>query len=90
MKKAYIELTEEQKEKLVSIQDYLMESNRRGKPCLVLAQVLFVGADAIAVVGTIPHDKAIEIQKALKASDAGKMMTMKMQERRLAKARLDK
>ena len=93
MVKVYIELTEEQKVKLFPIQDKLMKSNRLGKPDMVIAQVLFTGRDAVAVVGIIDHEKALKIQNALgmkSTTKTGKpkMTTDKMTQRRLAKARI--
>lgn len=87
MKKVYIELTDEQKEKLFPIQDALIKSNQRGKPSMIIAQVLFTGRDAVAVVGEISYENSLKIQEALKPSAKGKMMTDKMTQRQLAKAR---
>mgnify|MGYP001359603044 CR=1 FL=1 len=86
MKKVYIELTEEQKQKLIPIQDALSKSNANGKPSMILAQVLFTGWDVVAVVGEIKYDKALKLQRAL-GETKSKMMTKKMTDRRLAKAR---
>ena len=86
MKKVYIELTEEQKHKLIPLHDALMKSNARGKPSMILAQVLFVDWNVVAVVGEVKYDKAIKLQAAL-GDTKKKMMTGKMALRRLAKAR---
>ena len=86
MKTVYIELTEEQKQKLIPIHDALMQSNAKGKPSMILAQVLFTGWDVVAVVGEIKYDKALKLQAAL-GDTKSKMMTRKIAERRLAKAR---
>jgi len=86
MKKVYIELTEEQKQKLAPIHNALMQSQSNGKPSMIIAQVLFVGWDVVAVVGEIKHDKALILQQAV-GETKSKMMTRKMSERRLAKAR---
>ncbi len=87
MKKVYIELTDEQKEKLFPIQDALMETNRRGKPGMVIAQVLFTGRDAVAVVGIISDEKAERVRLALSKNPPKRLMTDKMTRRRLEKAR---
>ncbi len=86
MKKVYIELTEEQKHKLIPLHDALMKSNARGKPSMILAQVLFVDWNVVAVVGEVKYDKAVKLQAAL-GDTKKKMMTGKMALRRLAKAR---
>jgi hypothetical protein len=87
MKKIHIELTEGQKQKLIPIQDALMQSNDRGKPSMIIAQVLFTGWDVVAVVGEIKYDKALILQRALGVYKPNQMMTRKMADRRLAKAR---
>jgi hypothetical protein len=88
MLKVHIELTEEQKQKLIPIQDKLMQSNEKGKPGMVLAQVLFTGWDAVAVVKFIPNEKGLKIQQAVGTKVKGKnLMTDAMTRRRLAKAR---
>lgn len=86
MKKVYIELTEEQKQKLIPLHDALMRSNSKGEPSMILAQVLFTGWDVVAVVGEMPYAKALKLQKVL-GDTKSKMMTDKMAQRRLAKAR---
>ena len=87
MKKVYIELTEAQKQKLIPVMDELMQSNQRGKPCMVLAQIHFDEWDAVAVIGTIPYNKAIELQKVMSRKGTGKLTNRKMTQNRLAKAR---
>lgn len=81
-----IELTESQKNKLFEIREKLRASNLRGKPGMVLGQVLFTGSDSVVVVGIVPNEKAKAIQAAL-GSTKSKMMTDKMTRRRLEKAR---
>ena len=88
MKKVYIELTEAQKQKLIPIADALMQSNTRGKPCLVMAQIHFDGWDAVTVVGTIPYNKAQKLQAAMDTKSVGKLTNRRMVLNRLAKARV--
>jgi hypothetical protein len=90
MEKAYIELTEAQKQKLIPIMDELMQSNQRGKPCLVLAQIHFDGWDAVAVVKTVSYNKAQRLAEVVKPGSAGKLTNSKMVMNRLAKARADR
>lgn len=87
MKKVYIELTEEQKQKLLPLHDALMKSNAKDKPSMILAQVLFSGWDVVAVVGEMNYDKSMKIQTALGYTKP-RLMTDKMTRRRIEKARV--
>jgi hypothetical protein len=86
MKKCYIELNEEQKQKLVPLHDALMQSNAKGKPSMILAQVLFTDWDVVVVVGEVKYEKALKLQQAL-GDTKSKMVTSKIARRRLEKAR---
>ena len=87
-KTVYIELTEEQKEKLFPLFDKLArEGDPEEKTVMLLAQIHTTGRDAVAACRIIDHEKSLKIQAVFSEKLVGKTVGYKGAEKRLAKAR---
>ena len=87
MKTVYIELTEEQKEKLFPLFDGLMKANEKGEVALLLAQIHLTGCDAVANCRLIDSETSTRIQAAFNPKVVGKIVGEKHAKKSLAKAR---
>lgn len=73
MKKIYVELTDEQKQKLFGMQDEIMASNVFGNPSMALGQIHFTGRDAVLVCAVVPHDQAVQVIEIVAPENSGKV-----------------
>ena len=84
--KKYIELTDDQIEKLTPLFNQV-DRHSNGKPVMLLAQILMVNGSAVAVCGIISHAKSLKIQEAMSTKSVGKVIDYKQAITRLQKAR---
>ena len=86
MKTVYIELTEEQKEKLSQLFNEVTRHSETD-PVMLLAQIHITFNDAVAACRTVDHEKSLKIQAVFGEKLVGKTVGYKDAEKRLAKAR---
>ena len=86
MKTVYIELTEEQKEKLFPLFDEVTRHSETD-PVMLLAQIHITFNDAVAACRTVDYEKSLKIQAVFDEKLVGKLVGYKDAEKRLAKAR---
>ena len=85
-KTVYIELTEEQKEKLSPLFNEVTRHSETD-PVILLAQIHFTFLDAVASCRIVNHEKSLKIQAVFSEKLVGKLVGYKDVEKRLAKAR---
>jgi hypothetical protein len=86
--KVYIELNDEQKQKLFSLQDKVAQAYEQGKTGAVLAQIHFTGRDAVIVCVFLSHEQTRKIQEiTLPERDRVKIADDNFAKKALAKAR---
>ena len=73
IKKVYIELTDEQKEKLKPLFDIVLDATVIDKPVMLLAQIHFSGRRAAAICGIIDNATSLKVQEAIKPKSVGIM-----------------
>lgn len=89
MSSVYIELTDEQKEKLFPLFDEVAKHSDTD-PVLLLSQIHIVGRDAVAVCRIVDHEKSLKIQAVFGEKWVGKIVNFKGAHSRLLKARAGK
>lgn len=87
MKTVYIELTEEQKEKLEPLFDAVTDGSEKKKQVILMAQIHVSGRDAVAVCRIIDHEKSAKIQEVLNPKIVGKIVGYVHTQKALDKAR---
>ena len=87
LRKVYIELTDEQREKLFPLFDQVMAANEILSPGILMAQIHYTGKDAVAICAFIENKTAIEVIKVIKPENAGKLVGEKYTKDALKKAR---
>ena len=88
MKTVYIELTEEQKEKLSPLFDEVAKNSTVEKSVMLLAQIHISGWGATAVCRIVSHEKSKKIQAVFGEKLVGKIADGKDAEKALVKARM--
>ena len=87
IKKVYIELTEEQKEKLYPLFDAVMIGKDKNKPVMLLSQIHITGRDAVATCGIIDYETSLKLQAVFSEKSVGKTVGDAHAKKALAKAR---
>lgn len=85
--KVYIELTPQQKEKLVPLFAKVSRAAEDEEQIMLLAQIHFNGTDAVAICNVTTHDEGLELQRLLSPSTVGKFVGDSYTNRALKKAR---
>lgn len=86
MKSIYIELTDEQKEKLSPLFSEVVKHSDT-KPVMLLSQIYFDFFDAVAVCRIIDNEKSLKIQSIFGDKKVGKIAKLSRVEQALKKAR---
>lgn len=82
-----IELTDEQKEKLLPLFGEVMRADQKGKPVILLAQIHIVFNDAVASCKIVNHKTSLKVQAAFGKKHVGKSTTYNHVVKCLMKAR---
>lgn len=85
-KKYYIELTDEQKERLFPLFDKVAQEYEKGTPGMLIAQIHYTGRDAVAVCAFVEFETAKKLSLAIKGKEP-KTVTEKHALNALKKAR---